>query len=215
MTFDAAAFADTAHRVRADLEHVATAVGWLAPTAYEQRAGGSGHTVICGTCDGAGRHCVMEDGKCVTTDTETCRCAPERRRANCNDCVVATLGDVGEIVVRRHDVARLLDEWARDLDRVWDTVKGMHGRVRKLEAIIDRGATLEGIGPPTVDPHEVAQLVKAREARVKRGEALPPEAHVAADAKSTLKSAISTQEKINEAKARNDASGRGGNRWRR
>lgn len=40
MTFDAAAFADTCHTLRRDLEHIAVAVAWLAPTAYEQRAGG-------------------------------------------------------------------------------------------------------------------------------------------------------------------------------
>lgn len=223
-SFDQGAFADTAHQITRDLEHVANAVAWLAPAAYEHRAGGGGgHNVICGTCEGVGRHCGMVDRQCATTGPRPpesefwpCRCNDQARATHCQECVVAVIGDVGEIVVRRGDYVRLLDEFARDLDRIWDLVKGMHGRVRKLEALIDRGATLEGIGPPTVDPSEVLSLVKAREARVRRGEELPPDPHAASEAKSTLRSAVRTQQAIDAAAARRESGGSGGgNRWRK
>jgi hypothetical protein len=227
--FDQSAFDATVFEIRADLERIGHTVGWLAPTAYEQRAGGHSQAPVCGACGGAGR---------IPANCKTCgatgryeverrliepHCPPEVKTLPCtncepcDECVVAVLGDVGEIVVRRKHVADLLESAAKHIDAVWDIVKGVDGTVAKLANLIDRGASrLPGMEPPTVDPREVAEQVKRRDQRVKRGDELPPIAPIAKDAAATLKQKIRTQDAIDAAIARRAKTGEQvGNRWRR
>lgn len=197
MIFDQTAFADTCHQLRRDLEVIDQAIAWLAPCAYEQRAGGGGSTGgTCTACNGAG---TLANGQ------------------PCEECVVATIGDVGEIVVRRHHVTHHLAESARDMERVWDIVKGTKGRVAKLANLIDKGASrLPGMEPISEDPREVAAQIARKAGRVARGEEPGPDATIAKHSAEMVAQKVKTQERIDEHRARVDTEGvKVGNRWRR
>lgn len=240
MIFDAAAFADTVHQIRRDLEAVDQAVAWLAPTAYENRTGGHVSPGDCRKCHGTGRRplgCSCAD-ECTCPPCKTCKgtgryevkgrliephCPPDVETLPCtncepcDECAVAVIGDAGEIVIRRKHVADLLESAARHVDQVLDITKGVSGTVAKMANLVDRGASrLPGMEPPSVDPREVAEQVKRKNERVQRGEEPPPLAPIAKDAASTLRQKIKTQEAIDAAIAKRAKEGdKVGNRWRK
>lgn len=199
MTFEASAFTDTIAQIRRDLEDVADGVGWLAPVAYEKRSGGRGGTgVICTNCEGRG---YRWDGG---------------TKVDCNECVVAVLGDVGEIVLRRGTFAGQLDELAKEADRVWADVKGMTDRLARIAKLIDAGAsTDERWGPPTIDHREAAEAWAAKGRRVKRNEDRRPLPGVEKEAQERLRQFRRQQEAVRqaaEAKAR-EQEGKVRNKW--
>ncbi len=185
MIFDQSAFADTVHAIRRDLELVAQSVAWLAPCAYEQgTASGSGHgATVCRQCRG---NSAWRDDK----------------GRPCYECVVATIGDAGEIVVRRGHIADHLNETARQVEHMWKTTGALKDRVSKLAALVDRGVSnLPGMEPISVDPRELPALWRAKERRVASGEDLPGIASITKHAKDTARQAARTQDAIDSASA--------------
>lgn len=206
--FDLQAFTATLFEIRSDLERVELAVRWLAPVAYEQRSGGSGGGLA--DCDVCGHPCQCPG-------TKGCHGVGITNGQPCDECVVAVLGDVGEIVLRRHHIADSLAVLAKDADRIWDVARGMDTRVGRLANLIDRGASrLPGITAPTEDPRDVLHQLNRREARVKRGEDLPAMPTVAQAAKKRLQEKAAQEKRIEEARAKMEGDGtKTGNRWRK
>lgn len=196
MTFDLQAFSGTISDIRRDLDLLDKAVSWLAPTAYEQRTGAGG---------GAQAPCDVCGHPCQCPGRNGCHGVGRVRGRECDECVVAVLGDVGEIVIRRRTVTDSLDAAAREVDRMWDTTKGLSTRAAKLANLIDRGASrLPGMEPPSVDPREVLAQVLRRDQRVARGEDLPAMPTVAESAKKLLADKAKQQQRIDEARAKRE-----------
>jgi hypothetical protein len=191
MSFDLSAFTDTTTTIRRHLAAIDAAVAWFAPHAYEQRRGGHGEAVVCSDCNGKG---TLASG------------------APCDACVVAVIGDAGEIVLRRRHIVGYLERLERDAERIRQVSKGMVAVVADLAKAIDHNASPdERIGPITVDHREVAAAWEAKRRRVAVGEpaALPG---VEADARRALAAHRRQQEAVRQASAAKD---KAGNRWRK
>lgn len=200
MSFNPDAFGDTLATITADLRQVGTAVAWFAPCAYEQRSGGrGGPSATCGECGGSG---IVLAGR-------------PRAGEPCNECVVATVGDAGEIVLRREHLAHVLDLLADDAEKMWLISKRMVDRVARVASIIDAGASGDDRwGPPTADWREVADARAARARRLERGEQPPGIADVERAADEAFRNKRATEERLAAAAAK-AGGGKGGNRWRR
>lgn len=197
--FDRSAFTDTIAQIRRDLDDIEEGVGWLHPVAYEKRTGGKGGTgIICTKCEGRGYH--WQDGQ----------------RNDCNECVVAVIGDVGEIVLRRGTFADMLTQLNGDADNIKATVNGMTTRLARLAQLIDADAnTDERWGPPTIDHREAAAAWAAKGRRVKRGEDHRPLRGVEKEAQEMLDRFRKQQEAVRQAaeKATKEREAKVRNRW--